>query len=111
MSNPTEDLEAFRSDLRELSGRIPAVQEFLGYVESSGADGELDRKTKELLSLAVGVVLRCEPCILWHTDAALEAGATREEIEETLAVAVAMGGSPALAYAVEAHRVLEEFAE
>jgi AhpD family alkylhydroperoxidase len=63
------------------------------------------------MSLAIGVVVRCEPCILWHTDAALAAGATAEEVEDALKVAVAMGGGPALAYATEAYRVLREFEE
>jgi AhpD family alkylhydroperoxidase len=71
----------------------------------------LDRKTEALRSLAIGVAVRCEPCSLWHTDAALDAGASPKEVDDALNVAVAMGGGPALAYATKAHRVRLELRE
>ncbi len=83
----------------------------MGFVQNAESDGALDVKTKELLSLSIGVALRCEDCILWHLDAALEAGASEDEIVETLAVAVVMGGGPALMYATEAHEALRAFAD
>lgn len=66
----------------------------------------LDAKTKELMSLAIGVAVKCEYCILWHTDAALEEGATHDEIIDVLKIAVAMGGSTAMTYATEAYETL-----
>lgn len=58
------------------------------------------------MSLSIEVVTRCNHCILWHTDAALEAGATHDEIVDTLKVAVVMGGGPAMTYAVDAYEML-----
>jgi len=49
-------------------------------------------------SLAVAVTTRCDGCIVFHTDAALKAGATREEIAEALGVAVSMNAGAALIY-------------
>jgi AhpD family alkylhydroperoxidase len=58
------------------------------------------------MSLAIDVITHCEHCILWHTDAALEAGATHEEVVDALKIAVVMGGGPALTYAVSAYETL-----
>lgn len=111
MTNRTEQLETFKADMGAFVEAAPAVQTFLDYVESAEGTGALNQKTKELMSLAIGVVVRCEPCILWHTDAALQAGATPEEIDDALNVAVVMGGGPALAYATKAHQVLLDLTE
>jgi AhpD family alkylhydroperoxidase len=108
MSDPRAELEAFESDMGELAGNAPELGTFLDFVESAEDTGALDHETKELMSLAIGVVLRCEPCILWHTAGALDAGATPDEVEDALKVAVVMGGGPALAYATKAHRTLRE---
>jgi AhpD family alkylhydroperoxidase len=66
--------------------------------------GKLDAKTRELISLAVAVTTHCDGCIVVHTDAALKAGATKEEIAEALGVAVAMNAGTALIYST---RVLD----
>ena len=44
----------------------------------------LGAKVNELIALAVAVTARCDGCIVVHTDAAIKAGATREEIVEAL---------------------------
>ena len=44
--------------------------------------GALDRKTKELIALAVSLVNRCEYCSLAHKTVALMAGATEREVDE-----------------------------
>ncbi|MGC2816979.1 MAG: carboxymuconolactone decarboxylase family protein, partial [Candidatus Acidiferrum sp.] len=55
-------------------------------------------KTRQLISLAVAVTTRCDGCIVFHSEAALKAGATREEIAESLGVAVAMNAGAALVF-------------
>ncbi|MDH3582105.1 MAG: carboxymuconolactone decarboxylase family protein [Hyphomicrobiales bacterium] len=72
-------------------------------------DGVLDTKTKELMNLAISVAVRCDGCIAHHVYDALEAGATREEIAETLGVAVLMGGGTSVVYATHAMEALEQF--
>jgi AhpD family alkylhydroperoxidase len=64
--------------------------------------GKLDAKTRELISLAVAVTRQCDGCIAVHTDAALKAGATKEELVEALGVAVAVNAGAALVYSARA---------
>ncbi|MDC6166947.1 carboxymuconolactone decarboxylase family protein [Paucibacter sp. XJ19-41] len=73
------------------------------------AEGTLDKKTKELIALALSVAVRCDPCIGYHTQALVKLGATRQELDETLGVATYMGGGPSLMYAASAITAFEEF--
>ena len=50
---------------------------------------------------------RCDGCIANHTEAAIELGATREEIAEALGVAIAMNAGAALAYSARAMDAFE----
>jgi AhpD family alkylhydroperoxidase len=102
----TQELDDFKGTLNELLEEAPELKQFAGFVESAEATATIDHRTKELISLAIGVVTHCEHCILWHTDAALEAGATHEEVVDALKIAVVMGGGPALTYAVSAYETL-----
>src|SRR5437762_12576446 len=91
--------------LGELSKLSPDTLK--GYLTLSGANSKttkLGEKTRQLISLAVAVTTRCDGCIVFHTDAALMAGATREEISEALGVAVSMNAGAALIYSA---RVLD----
>jgi AhpD family alkylhydroperoxidase len=103
----TEELTDLKESLGDLIEEAPELESFVGFVESAEATETIDNKTKELMSLSISVVVRCDHCILWHTDGALDAGATHEEIVDALKVAVVMGGGPAMTYAVEAYRTLE----
>lgn len=102
-----DELAAFQESTEELLEEAEELQQFFGFVENAEETDVLDNKTKELISLAIGVVLRCDHCILWHVDAALEAGATHDEVIDALKIAVVMGGGPAQAYAVEAYETLQ----
>jgi len=63
---------------------------------------------KELISLGISITIRCEGCIACHVQAALQAGATKEEIIETIGVAVVMGGGPSLVYGEKAYKAMLE---
>jgi AhpD family alkylhydroperoxidase len=71
--------------------------------------GVLDTKAKELIALAISVAAHCDPCIGFHMRTLVKLGATKAEVEETLAVAVYMGGGPSLMYAAKAMAAFEEF--
>ena len=75
------------------------------------ADGALDKKTKELIALAIGIATRCDGCIGFHAKALVHLGATREEIEEVCGMSVYMGGGPSFMYAADALRAFDEFSE
>jgi AhpD family alkylhydroperoxidase len=98
------------ADLRKLRKDIPdTMQAFSALAKAATSDGALDRKTKELIALAIGIATRCDGCIGFHTEALVRLGATRQEVEETLGMAVYMGGGPSLMYAADAISAFEEF--
>ena len=81
-----------------------------GYLMASGAGaktGHLDEKTRQLISMAVAVTTRCDGCISVHSQKAVEAGATKEEIAEALGVAIAMNAGAALVYSARALDAVE----
>ncbi|PHP68521.1 carboxymuconolactone decarboxylase [Zhengella mangrovi] len=79
--------------------------------KASIAPGVLDSKTKELIALAIGITARCDGCLAFHAKAAKKYGATREEVVETIAVAVYMGGGPSMIYGAEALSVFDALAD
>jgi len=85
------------------------MQGFSQLALAATAPGALDKKTKELMALAIGVATRCDGCIGFHSEALVKLGATRAEIEETLGLAVYMGGGPSLMYAADAIAAFEQF--
>jgi AhpD family alkylhydroperoxidase len=54
------------------------------------------------LEAAVAVTTRCDGCITFHTEAALKAGASKQEIAESLGVAMVMNAGAALIYSLRA---------
>ena len=99
-------------DIRKLCKDIPdTMQAFSVLAQAATRDGALDKKTKELIALALGVAARCDGCIGFHMEALVRLGATRQEVEETLGVAVHMGGGPSLMYAADAISAFEQFEE
>ncbi|WP_068085045.1 carboxymuconolactone decarboxylase family protein [Polycladidibacter stylochi] len=98
--------------LAELRPGISGTMKGFGEMAKSAiAPGALDSKTKELMALAVGIAARCDACLGYHTKAAVKYGATREEIMETISVAVYMGGGPSLMYGAEALSAFDEFSK
>ena len=72
-------------------------------------DGALSGRVKELMALSISIVLGCEGCIAYHTHGAVQAGAGRQELLETIAVGVMMGGGPGSIYAAHALEAAEQF--
>lgn len=81
---------------------------FTGLHKAALTPGALSVKEKELQALAIGVAQRCVDCIGFHVQAAAKAGATREEVVESVSVAVMMGGGPAYMYGVKALAAFDE---
>ena len=105
-------LKSLSPALKELRLGAPEVMKsFSGIAQSSLAPGALDTKTKELIALAISVATRCDDCIGFHAKAALEKGATREEIFETLGTAIYLGAGPAVMYAAHAIEAFDELAK
>jgi AhpD family alkylhydroperoxidase len=85
------------------------MQGFASLAQAATQEGALNKKTKELIALAIGIATRCDGCIGFHTEALIKLGVTREEFEEVLGVAVYMGGGPSLMYAADALVAFEQF--
>lgn len=105
-----ETLRALTPQHRELRQAIPEV--YQGFAALSGAafaDGAIDRKTKELIALAIGVVEGCDGCIASHAQAAVRAGATDQEAAEAIGVTFLMHGGPATIHGARAFEVFREF--
>jgi AhpD family alkylhydroperoxidase len=104
----------YHQHLRKLSGKLTkeirgAMSGFGQLYAATTADGVLSAKVKQLMALSIAVTVRCDGCIAYHVYDALRAGATRQEIMESIAVAVMMGGGPAMVYGCEALEALEQF--
>jgi AhpD family alkylhydroperoxidase len=108
--NFPELTKAISANLKKLRKDIPdTMQAFAALAQAATHDGALDKKTKELIALALGVAARCDGCIGFHAEALVRLGATRQEVEETLGMAVYMGGGPSLMYAADAISAYEQF--
>jgi AhpD family alkylhydroperoxidase len=95
--------------LAKLRVQAPDVMKGFGLLSQSATqDGALDKKTKELIALALGIASHCDGCIGFHTQALVKLGATQEEIVEALGMAVYMGGGPSLMYAAESLTAFEQ---
>ncbi|MBK7630653.1 MAG: carboxymuconolactone decarboxylase family protein [Ignavibacteriales bacterium] len=106
MKKTTTETRAYRTEMNDkiLNSGFRDFNKFFALDNKAYIDGALSAKTKELLGLSSSMVLRCNDCIFYHIDRAIQEGATREELMETFNVALIVGGSiviPHLRYAFE----------
>lgn len=110
MGEIKKSLADFQETMKLLSKEdAETMHNFRTFMNSVLKERVLDTKTKELIALGTAITARCIYCIGIHVERALAAGATRAEILETAAVAILMGGGPALTYVTEVRKALEEF--
>ena len=109
-----EDFKKIASDvvtgvglLRE--GSPDAMKAFSALSTAATASKALDTKTKELMALAISIAVHCDGCVACHSKMAHQYGASREEVQETIALAVYMGGGPAAVYGADAARAYDQF--
>jgi AhpD family alkylhydroperoxidase len=92
-----------RDNSRALAKAIPDTMKGFGTLSMAVKQGGvLGVKEKEFVALGIAIGVRCEPCIAFHVEALMKAGATREELGDVLAMAIQMGGGPAVMYAGKA---------
>lgn len=97
--------------IKEVRAGIPDVAKaFTALAGAATAEGALDPKTKELIATAISIAVRCDGCITYHVKAAHKLGATREEINETIGMAIYMGGGPSLIYGAQAREAYDQYA-
>ena len=96
--------------LRDLRGGAADVMKGFSAIARAALEPKaLDTKTKELIALAIGVATRCDACIAFHAEAAVRQGASRDEVMETLGMAIYMGAGPSVMYAAQAVEAFDQF--
>lgn len=85
------------------------AQAFLGLKASAErADGAIPAKYRELISIAVALTTQCTYCIDAHTANAAAAGASREELAETVFIAAALRAGAAVGHGLLALRLFDQ---
>jgi AhpD family alkylhydroperoxidase len=92
-------------------GATDSLKAFGALSIAATASKSIDAKTKELMALAIGIAVHCDGCVAYHTKMAHQHGASREEVAETVALAVYMGGGPAAVYGADALRAYDQFSD
>jgi AhpD family alkylhydroperoxidase len=113
MSSVQEKIEGYQKS-RERAHRYyqessPAYRAFIDLEKQAFRPGALEKKVKEMMAIAISIVVKCEPCIEYHVREALQAGASVEQIVEAIEVAFEMGGGPATVQARFALEAMEHY--
>ncbi len=106
-------LDAFREYREKMNSRMLGednldIKRFFALDNSVYKEGTLDRKTKELLGLVASLVMRCNDCILYHLIRCAEEGVSDAEFNETLAIALVVGGSITIPHMRYAYEMIDE---
>jgi AhpD family alkylhydroperoxidase len=108
-----ESLAEFRAHRRQGMDRLLAVdhlgvKRYLALDSAAYREGALDAKTKELLGLVASAVLRCDACITYHLETAVDQGWTDAQIVDALNVALVVGGTITVPHIRDAMLRLDE---
>ena len=103
----TTDMSSAIKEVR--SGSPDLMKGFSALAQAALKAGALDTKTKELIALAISVATRCDACVAFHAQAAVKQGASRDEIMETMGMAIYMGAGPSVMYAAQAVEAFDQF--
>ena len=109
MESQIEVREQTKSRWMRYRELMPGLAEaFDAMPEEAYKGGALDAKTKRLMALCAAVVQGCRGCMLAQTERALDLGASVDEILETCAVAISLGGTMGAAETTRVVQFLEE---
>ena len=93
-------------ELRKLDG--PGFEGFVALDKTVGRDeGAIPRKYRELIAIGVALTTQCPYCLDVHTANAKKAGATREELAETVHIAAALRAGAALTHGLLALKLFD----
>jgi AhpD family alkylhydroperoxidase len=90
---PTRELAEHRKRLAP-----QPAETFKAFSQAVFAEGAIPAKTKQLIAVAVAHVTQCPYCIRGHTKAAMQHGASAEEIMEAVWIAAEMRAGGAYAH-------------
>ncbi len=106
MKKTISETRGYRTEMNDkiLNSGFRDFNKFFALDNKAYIDGALPAKMKELMGLVASMVLRCNDCIFYHIDRSIVEGATKEELMESMNIALVVGGSiviPHLRYAFE----------
>lgn len=106
MKKNVSETRKYRLEMNDkiLNSGFNDFKKFFALDNKAYVDGVLPAKTKELMGLVASMVLRCNDCIFYHIDRAVQEGASKEELYESFNIALIVGGSiviPHLRYAFD----------
>ena len=108
MSDPSLP-RATREMVERRRNLAPGAEDaFRAFSKAVFAEGALDKRTKQLIAVAVAHVTQCPWCIEGHVKAARRAGATQEQIMEAIWVAAEMRAGAAFAHSIKSLDVMED---
>ena len=84
------------------------VKRFYNIDHNTYLVGAIPAKYKELMGLVVSAGLRCDDCVQYHIIQSYRLGVTRPEQEESLNVALVVGGSIVIPHLRRAYELLTE---
>lgn len=97
MFDDIEEIRRIRKEynLKMFRSGVSTFEELEKLEARALGEGVLPGKYKELIGLGISICEKCYPCVEYHVTEAIEQGATRREIVEATAVALAIGGAMA----------------
>ena len=113
VSEKSEIARKFLDTRERLNGNVDKANNFLvkrfyNVDHNTYLEGALSAKTKELMGLVASACLRCDDCIFYHAIQAYRLGVARAEQEESLNVALVVGGSIVVPHLRRAYELLDE---
>jgi AhpD family alkylhydroperoxidase len=112
LEEATAFFEQWPKRMSEAKAEAPEIPKAFGaFFQAMMKEGALTVREKELIAIGIGLAIRCDRCINTHTEKALKAGATKEQILEAAGVAVMMQGGPTYTYlpnVVEAIKAIQK---
>lgn len=92
-SEQEQKIGSYRLGLGQMSDQNPdLISTYNRFTGVCFSEGELSAKQKQLIALGISLFANNEICTLYHTEEALQDGASEQEILEAVAVAAALGG-------------------
>ncbi len=93
--------QEYREGLQAFGRVMPEVlNAYTQFTSQCFQEGELSRKQKHLMAMAISLFSGNEHCIVYHLEGALGEKASEKEIAETIAVAGAYGGGTTFSHGV-----------
>jgi AhpD family alkylhydroperoxidase len=85
-----------------------AVTALYKYKHEIFKEGALTVKDKEIIAVALSMVLKCDTCLEVHAEEARKQGATTDELRESMMVAMYLAGPTAMIWSPVIDKVLKE---